>query len=234
MTPDRKSNIWLLSALIVVLLIFVIFEPSYGWRLRQLFTPSNVVLQGGSASSGTDGDNLAVENELLKAQLAELQTVAAELPISTTAYIRAMVYSRYPLNFKNELMIDAGTDEGVSTGSAVVFQGLLVGRVVAAGRDYATVQTVFDNNFKMPVRVGSGGYDGLLTGGSYPFVASIAKSSHIGVNDIIYSAAPGIPYALPIGEVQSTSTSADNLFEQATIVFPYDLNNIQTVSIAKQ
>jgi cell shape-determining protein MreC len=114
-----------------------------------------------------------------------------------------------------------------------MFQGLFVGRVIAVGSDYATVQTVFDNDFKMPVRVGSGGYDGLLTGGSYPFVASIAKKSSIGINDIIYTAAPGIPYALPVGEVQSTSTSADNLFEQATLVFPYDVNNIETVLIAK-
>jgi rod shape-determining protein MreC len=241
MTPDRKSNIWLLTGLIVILLFFVIFEPSYGWKLRQFFTPSNVAMQNGDASTTTntnlnvssdENNNLATENESLKAQLAKLQTVAAELPTSSANYIRAMVYSRYPLNFKNELMVNVGTNDGISIGSAVVFQGLLVGRVIAVEKNYATVQTVFDNNFKMPVRVGSGGYDGLLTGGSYPFVSSIAKSAHVGANDIIYTAAPGIPYALPIGEVMATSTSADNLFQQATLVFPYDVNNIETVFIA--
>jgi rod shape-determining protein MreC len=244
MTPDRKSNIWLLGGLIIILLIFVIFEPSYGWKLRQFFTPSNIVPQssainananaGVSISANNDGNNnLATENEALKAQLAVLQSVAAELPTSSHNYIRAMVYSRYPLNFKNELMVNAGMNDGVTVGAAVVFQGLMVGRIVAVEKSSATVQTVFDNNFKMPVRVGSGGYDGLLTGGSYPFIASISKNAHIGANDIVYTAAPGIPYALPIGEVQSTSTSADNLFEQAALVFPYDVNTIQTVLITQ-
>jgi rod shape-determining protein MreC len=238
MTPDRKSNIWLLAGLVTVLLFFVLFEPSYGWRLRQVFTPSNVAMQGSDASvnanTNNDGvNNLVTENESLKAQLAALQVVAAEVPTSSANYIRAMVYSRYPLNFKNELMVNAGTRDGVLVGSAAVFQGLFVGRVVAVGNNDATVQTVFDNSFKMPVRVGGGGYDGLLIGGSYPLITSIAKKSSIGINDIIYTAAPGMPYALPVGEVQSTSTSADNLFEQAALVFPYDINDIQTILIAR-
>jgi rod shape-determining protein MreC len=217
-----------LAGLILLLLFFVVFEPSYGWKLRQVFTPTNIALQSGDASN-----NLVTENESLKAQLATLQVVAAELPTSSANYIRAMVYSRYPLNFKNELMVNAGTNDGVLVGSAAVFQGLFVGRVVAVGSNYATVQTVFDNNFKIPVRVSSGGYDGLLTGGSDPFVASITKKSSIAAGDVISTAAPGMPYALPIGEVMATSTSADNLFEQATLVFPYDINNIQTILITK-
>jgi len=48
--------------------------------------------------------------------------VAAELPTSSPATIRAMVYSRYPMNFRNELLVNAGADEGVATGSAVMFQ----------------------------------------------------------------------------------------------------------------
>ena len=231
MTSERKSNTLLLSALIVILLFFVVFEPSYGWKVRSFFTPTS-----GASSSVTRGnamDGLVAENDQLKAQLAELQGVAAELPTSTPNYLRAMVYSRYPLNFKNELFVDAGADDGVATGSAVVYQGLLIGRVVQTWPHYAAVQTVFDNDFRLPVRIGAGGYDGLLTGGSYPFVASIAKGSSVAAGDIVASAATGVPYALPVGEVQSTSTSPDNLFEQATIVFPYDINQVETVLIAK-
>lgn len=233
MRPEQRSNIWLLGVLIVILLFFVVIEPSYGWKLRQIFTPSNVVFQNSDASAGDANGSLATENDSLKARLAELTKVAATLPTSSPDYIRAMVYSRYPLNFKNELLLDAGARGGVKIGSAVVFQGLLVGRVTKVWDGYCVAQTVFDDTFKMPVRIGSGGYDGLLTGGSYPFVASIAKSSSLKANDIVYTAASGMPYAIPVGEVQSTSTSADNLFMQATIAFPYDVNNIQTVLIAK-
>ena len=47
-------------------------------------------------------EQLMAENESLKAQLAELRVVADELPTSTPDTIHAMVYSDYPLNFKNE------------------------------------------------------------------------------------------------------------------------------------
>ncbi len=231
MRPGRKYDIWASSGLILALLMFVVFEPSYGWKLRQFFTPSNIDAQG----NGSSTDNgLVAENESLKAQLAELQTVQAELPTASPAnYIRAMVYSRYPLNFKNELLVNAGASSGVKPGSAVLFEGLFIGRVLSVWDSYATVQTIFDNSFRMPVRIGSGGYDGLLTGGSYPFVASIAKNTPLNVNDIIVTAASGMPYAVPIGEVQSTSTSPDNLFEQAALAFPYDINGIETVLITR-
>ena len=52
--------------------------------------------------------------------------------------------------------------------------------------------------------------------------------------DIVASAAPGVPYGLPVARVIATSTSADSLFQQATLSFPYDINNIETVFIVKK
>ena len=78
-----------------------------------------------------------------------------------------------------------------------------------------------------------GGADGLLQGGSDPVVGSIASNAPVAPGDIVYSAAPGIPYALPIAQVVATSTSADSFFQQATLSFPYDVNNVETVLIAK-
>jgi cell shape-determining protein MreC len=234
MTPERRPNIILLGALIAVFLFLVIFEPSYGWKIRAWFAPSNV-MQGAANGGGsaTGANDILIENESLKAELAELQTVEAELPTSSANSIRAMVYSRYPFDFKNEFLVNAGSANGVAAGAAVTYGGVYVGRVTQVWSDYAEVQTVFDNNFKLAVRIGPGGYDGLLTGGSYPYVASIAKSSPVAANDIVVSAASGTPYALPIGEVSATGTSPDNLFEQATLSFPYDVNQIETVLIAK-
>jgi rod shape-determining protein MreC len=226
MTRERKSNIVILCGLCIVLLLFIIFAPSYGWRTRQFFAAPNVI--------SSDNQNVAAENETLKAELAQVQTLQSELPTSSVNDIRAMVYSRYPFNFKNELLVNAGSDQGVASGSAVFFQGMLIGRIQTVWRTTALVQTIFDNNFKMPVRVGVKSYDGLLQGSSYPVVESIAKSSIVNPGDIVYAAGSGFPYGLPIGEVKATSTSADSLFEQASLNFTYDINSIQTVFIQKQ
>jgi rod shape-determining protein MreC len=229
MGPRRTStNHWFTGLLIIVLAILIFFAPSYGWDIRQFLSPSNP-----PGSSQADDQNVVSENEALTAQLAQLQVVSSELPTAPTNSIRAMVYSRYPLNFKNEILVNAGSKDGVAVGAAVVFQGILVGQVKSVFSDSALVQTVFDDTVKLPVRVGSGGYDGLLQGGSYPTVGSITKTAPVAIGDIVYSAAPGLPYGLPIGEVAATSTSADSLFEQASLGFSYDINNIETVFIFK-
>ena len=223
---NRKDGI-VLIVLAVILFGLILLEPSYGWTVRRFLTP-------GAPTGGTETDNptLAAENESLRAEIAKLTAEGALAP-APAGSVRAMVYSRYPLNFKNELLVDAGTDEGVATGKAVTFQGIMIGSVLKAFPDSALVQTIFDNNFRMPVRIGDGGYDALLAGGSYPEAVSIKKGASVARGDIVYSAAPGFPYGLPLAVVASTSTSPDGLFETATLSFSYDINEIETVTIAR-
>jgi cell shape-determining protein MreC len=216
---------WILGTLTFILIGAILFEPSYGWRLRQSLTPSGMA-QG-------DTTTLMSENASLKAQLAVLGAIAAQTPQESQNYIRAMVYSRYPLNFKNEVLVSVGARDGVATGTAVVFEGMFMGRVVQVFPSEALVQTVFDSGFQMPVRVSTSSYDALLRGGSYPQVASISKTAALQAGDVVYTAAPGLPYGLPIGEIVATSTSPDSLFEEATLSFPYDINDVQSVLIAQ-
>jgi len=235
MGRERTSNNHLISGAIIIVLLAVIFLlPSYGWGLRTFLSPepSGSANAGGNGTS-TDAQTLSAENDALKAQLAELQVVSSQLPTSSVGVVRAMVYSRYPMNFRNELLVSAGSDSGVTTGAAVVFQGMLIGQVRTVFKEESLVQTIFDDSLKMPVRIGSAGTNGLLQGGSYPIVTSVANTATVVPGDIVYSAAAGIPYALPIAQVVATSTSPDSLFQQTTLLFPYDINNVETVLIMK-
>ncbi len=220
-----KAKVWFLLGCSAVLVGFIFIAPSYGWRLRDLLGPR--------ATGEAETPSLAAENEALLAEIATLQSVVSEIPKTSPDYIRAMVYSRYPLSFRSEVLVNAGSDQGVAIGKAVVFQGIFIGTVEKVFADSALIETVFDANFKMPVRLGSKSYDGLLTGGAYPRVVSIAKNAPLAVGDIAYTAAPGIPYGLPVGIVQATSTSADDLFIEAPLGFAYDMNAVDTVLIAK-
>ena len=210
---------------VAILAILIFFEPVYGWRLRAWLSPKPM--------AQADDPTLNAQNEVLQAQLAPLQSVAAQLPKNPKGEIRAMVYLQYPFGFKNEMLVNAGSNESVAVGKAVVFQGIFMGSVTQVFPDSAVVQTVFDPNFKMPVRVGARGYDALFTGGVNPKAISIAKDLAIQNGDIIYTAAPGFPYGLPVGTVNATSTSADNLFQEASINFIYDINDVQTVLIER-
>ena len=222
---------WILIVLILILLSVIVFMPSYGWKLRQWLSPSNV----DNGNNGGDAENpgLAAENDELKAEVATYAAIAAQLPQAPKNEIRGLVYSRYPFNFKNELLVNAGSLDGVAIGSAVTYQKLLIGKVAAIFPHEALVETIFDSEFKLPVRIGSASYDGLFEGGAYPKVGSIAKSAMLKSGDIVYAAAPGLPYGMPIGEVNVTSTSNDSLFTEAAMSFPYDINEVQTVLIAE-
>jgi cell shape-determining protein MreC len=226
MTSHRKKYIWILILCVLVLATLIFFEPSYGWRLRATLTPRDII--------SADDPTLPAQNQVLQAQVAQLQTIAAQEATRIAANtIPAMVYSQYPFGFKNELLVNVGANEGVATGSAATYQGVFVGTVAHVFAESAVIQTVFDPSFKMAVRVGNDGVDALLQGGAYPDATSIAKGSAIASGNIIYTAAPGIPYGLPVAVVAATSTSPDNLFENASLNFAYDINNIQAIVIQK-
>lgn len=180
-----------------------------------------------------DENNLAIQNATLRAEIAKLNAIKDQLPDKSSSYIRAIVYSRYPLNFKNELLLDAGENEGVVTGAAVTFGNILIGKIKSVQRDTSVVQTVFDSGFQSPVRIGSSGAEALLRGGSLPTATLITLKSEIAQGDIIYSASPDFPYDLPIGEVESVNISADKLFQEAAIKFVYDISGVQTVLVNK-
>ena len=216
---------WFLGIVIVLLLVFIFFMPSVGMRMRGFLGPRT--------SAASDAQQLAAENVSLKARIAELAAIAGELPSSTFGTIPAVVYSNYPFNFKNEMTVNAGSLDGVVSGSAVLFKGNLVGIVTVSSAHRSTVQTIFDPNFKLPVRIGVHGYDALFVGGSYPMIESIAKTASIGTGDIVYSAGSGAPYAIPVGEIASVALAPSNLFEEASLSFTYDMGNVQTVEIIK-
>jgi len=74
----------------------------------------------------------------------------------------------------------------------------------------------------------------LLVGGAYPKIGSIAKGAPVAAGDIVYAAAPGMPYGLPVADVNATGTSADNLFQEASLEFAYSINDAQAVLIIRE
>lgn len=225
--------------LAIILGLLIVFAPQIVWQARMWFVSPPV---------GT-GEHLLLENQNLKTELAKLQNIKAMFPEGALGSIPAVVYSRYPFNFKNQFLVNAGTMHGVSVNAAVTFGGstlrdasgqaalttggVLVGKVVKAFDDMALIHTVFESEFQTPVRIGDAGIEALFKGGNLPKAVFIPIKSEVQKGDIIYSSSPDFPYGLPIGEIADVIMSADQLFKEATIAFAYDINAIQAVLIAK-
>lgn len=223
-----KAN-WVLLILAAVLVALILLAPQLAWRLRAFFAPE------APDSSG----RLALENDALKTELAKLQNAKSQLAAGEVEqllaqkhnYIGAVVLSRYPMNFKNEFLVGAGAAQGIKKGNAVVFAGVLIGRVEKAFQDTALVKTVFDSGFQSPVRIGQPAVDALFRGGLVPQVALIPLGARVNQGDIVYSASPDLPYGLAIGRIKETKISKDKLFREAALDFAYDVSEIRAILI---
>ena len=89
-------------------------------------------------------------------------------------------------------------------------------------------------HLKMPVRIGASGADGLLQGGSYPVVGSIASNAHDQAGGYRVFRRAGYPVRVTDragGRDEHVARTV--FFQQATLSFPYDMNNMETVLIMK-
>ena len=141
------------------------------------------------------------------------------------------VYSRYPFNFKNEIVVAAGLDKGVRNGAPVVFGDTLLGTVIEVFPESARVRTIFDSEYKIAVRIATSGIDALLVGGNQPRLTLISEDAQVNPGDPAYSAGTAAPYGLVLGKIENLYSSKDNLFREANLRVPYNLPDVHIVKI---
>ncbi len=177
---------------------------------------------------------------MLNFGVRSVENITAEnisaLQISARSYAEkdmlvADVYSRYPFNFKNELLTDAGADGGVKSGGAAIFEGMLVGKIIEVKEELAIVRTVFDPGFSLPVRIGKSKTDALLVGGVEPKLTMIPKNADIAPGDLVYSASADFEYGLLLGTAGTPAISGTNVFSEAPLILGYNPSDIRYLSL---
>src|SRR5258708_3997611 len=172
-----REDCSLLIFLIHVVGLCIIFRPSIGLRLQSVLGPK------GNREAGAP--NTTEEIAVLKAQVATYATIQSEIKEKPRNGRLGLIFSRYPMNFKNELLINLGKNDGAAVGDGVVWNGILIGKVNQVYADSATVQTIFDSGFSLAVRVGNSGVDSLLQGGTRPALTLIPKTAKIATGNAV-------------------------------------------------
>ncbi len=224
---------WLFLILILALVFLIVFEPAIGFRVRNF-------LSGEDELNGSH--QLVLENQILRAEVANLKISQVDLPKHFDEYLKARVFVRYPFGQKNEVLVDIGLKQGVKKDQPVfVLVGdaldsrisVLLGKVTRVFDDYTLIQTVFDREWHSTVKIGKSGSAALLKGGSAPRLSFIEKDALIKPKDVVYSVDPSLPYGSVIGEIQRTSFSSDQVFQEAELGFGYDITKVDLVFIPK-
>lgn len=177
------------------------------------------------------------ENEALRAKVFDYER---RLSYSTSSsykkfkYVDSEVYSRYPFNNKDYIMIDSGLDAHVTSSLPVLLYGsILVGQVDKVSSYSSRVKTVFDTSLKFSVRIAGGGRDSqaLFVGGNTPRVIYIDKNLDIKKGDVVYSASSDFPLGIKVGEIDEFYLSNDNAFREASLKIPYSLSDLTRVMV---
>ena len=173
----------------------------------------------------------------LRQQVAELQKENENLraqvfvqSITQTSTIK--VYSSYPFNNNQYIVLAAGSNQGLKVGDVVTYgTNLLVGQLTSVSPNESVAETIFNPNWEMAVRIGTQQVNALFRGGIELKVTLIPKSLPVNNGDLAITASQGFPYGLEVGSVQSVTDDVGTPYKEATLQAPFKLEDLRDVSI---
>ena len=186
-----------------------------------------------------DNARLAEENERLlrwrqaalslASENAELHGLLKLVPVPSASFVTARVIGNSGGAYVRNLMIRAGTENGVARGQAAITGEGLVGRVAEVGTQAARILLVTDLNSRIPVIVEGTRQRALMTGDNSdrPSLRYLDTVSGIKVGDRVVTSGEGgvFPPGLPVGVIAS-------LEGEAPRVEPYvELSQVQYLRI---
>jgi cell shape-determining protein MreC len=179
-----------------------------------------------SFSSEGEADYLREKNQKLEIELLNFKK--GNSSVGDIGGIEAKVFSAYPFSDRSELVISVGSENGVKNGDAVVYGNVLVGRIKEAGKRTSVVQTVFDPEFEIPVRIGETETDALYVGGMNPKLNMIDSAEAPKCGELIVCASSDLPYGLGMGRTLEIS---EGLLKEASIEPLLEIKKMRNVLV---
>lgn len=170
------------------------------------------------------------------AELRALLGMRERLGFTTTG---AMVIAQPPNAFEWTVLIDAGAEQGIEQGMAVINADGLVGKVIEVTRRNARVQLLTSPNAGYAVRISGSGEEGLLTGrGARPFQLEVLNpEAEIDAGaQVVTRVFQGttIPDGIPVGEAEQGRTAGSRFVAVRPYVDFTRLSLVQVVLDAPQ
>lgn len=185
-----------------------------------------------------DNETLRLENESLRKDLG----IVALFP--EKSFLSSFVLVRNPVSWTEQLIIDAGTEQGVVENMLVVANGGLAGIVTNVESSSANVKllTNSDEFTKIPVKIStqSGDIYGILYGydsDSNSFVVNQLNSMDeikIDSNVVTSDLAGTTPANIQVGKVKSISSTSNNLNREVFIEPTTDFSEIYSVLLVEE
>ena len=175
-------------------------------------------------------EELKAENEILKKQLGFKEQVKEK------ELIPAKIISREPTTFLDNIIIDKGSDDGISTGLAVVSEGALVGRVSEVFQNQSKVILITSKDSVVQSMLQKNRDMGVLRGGlSGITLENIPQDVEVADKEGVVTSGlgGGIEQGILIGEVTGQKSSKAEIFKILNVQPTVNFSKLEIVFVVK-
>lgn len=131
------------------------------------------------------------------------------------------------------IFIGCGTDDGVKRGDAVVFEDLIVGKIVKAGSNVSLVYLITHPDIGVDVLIGEKKVRGVFRGGVKSTVEYVDVEKKVSKGDLIYSSGRGgvYPPGFKVGVIEKVSSEKKSVFHDIEASPLLDVSKIDYVFV---
>jgi rod shape-determining protein MreC len=192
-------------------------------------------------NSELESENSQLQTQVIQLQqeLSQAQAVNALVGFARqhpeNQYVAASVIGRDPSPFMRYIFIDAGTDDGLRHGMAVVTQQGLVGRIDAVTAGASRIQLITDPGSTVNIMLQSSQTEAVLSGSLTGDLTldMLPRDANVSVGDIVLTSGLGGTYPQNIftGQVQSVQNRENELFKTATVQAMVNFTDLKAVLV---
>ena len=203
---------------------------------------------------------LEAENQVLKAQIAQMEDVARQADATSRENERlrktiklqnahesyvlqdAYIIGWSSTDFTSVLTINRGSDAGIATNMCAVTEtGEVVGLVTQVGKNYAEVKTVLDSTLEISSTISSSGYNGMVKGGYMNGTEKLLKMDYLpsaaiirNNQQVVTSGSTVYPRGLIVGSVVDAGFEQTGVAKYALLKSAADIDSLEQVFIITQ
>ena len=187
--------------------------------------------------------NMELSNEVTRNYLADKENAKLrkllELPKKgTNRLVFADVVGIEKIGNRTYLIINKGSNEGLSFGMTVRTDAGLIGSITATSGPYAIVETIFNPDVKISVAVANSSLKGIVTwdGKTDLILDNIPKTIPVEKNQEVVTSnfSSKFPPDVPLGYIRSVEIPKSSLFWKI-VIQPYAMyNTVQQVAVVKE
>ena len=203
---------------------------------------------------------LEAENQVLKAQIAQMEDVARQADATSRENERlrktiklqnahesyvlqdAYIIGWSSTDFTSVLTINRGSDAGIATNMCAVTEtGEVVGLVTQVGKNYAEVKTVLDSTLEISSTISSSGYNGMVKGGYMNGTEKLLKMDYLpsaaiirNNQQVVTSGSTVSPRGLIVGSVVDAGFEQTGVAKYALLKSAADIDSLEQVFIITQ